>query len=162
MGGSSSSSNATYTTHNNYTANHGNVGNDFGALDFSNFFGGGLTLNYGTQYNGNTTEQKFGNENTSNITNTTSNTTSASSKGGDGGGFDVAASVGVGLGGSSVETGDVSQSKTKSTSEESSLAGGSAGSGASGGAMGIKGSTVAIIGGGVAVSAVAAYFILRK
>ena len=158
-GGSSSNQTSHYTSNDN--KQFGSVGNDFGKVDFSNLFGGGLTLNYGTQYTSGTTyDQKFGNSTTNNTTNAQSS--SQTSKGGDGGGFDLAASVGVGVGGDG-SGGSVSQSRQKQEEMTGGGVGGSTlGTGGASAVSGIKGTTIALIGGGVAISAVCAYFLLRK
>ena len=159
MGGSSrnASTSQTYSTTN--TNSFGNIGNDLGKLDFSNLFGGGLTLNYGTQYSGTTYDQKFGNTNYTSTTTTTSNTTSQTSKGGDGGGFDVAASVGVGVGGDG-SGGSASLSKSKG---DESTSGGNLTSGLGGNVGGGGGAAkIALIGGGIALSGIAAWYLLKK
>lgn len=158
MGGSSSNSKSNSNVYNTPNNNFGNIGNDFGKLDFSNLFGGGLTLNYGTQYSGTTYDQKFGNTNYNSTTSSASSADSMTSKGGDGGGFDVAASVGVGVGGDG-SGGSASLSKSRG---DDSITGGSGG-GFGGGSV-ASGSTakVAIIGGGIALSALTAWYLLKK
>lgn len=158
MGGSGSNSKSNSNFYDTTNNNFGNIGNDFGKLDFSNLFGGGLTLNYGTQYSGTTYDQKFGNTNYNSTTSSASSADSMTSKGGDGGGFDVAASVGVGVGGDG-SGGSASLSKSRG---DDSITGGSGG-GFGGGSV-ASGSTakVAIIGGGIALSALTAWYLLKK
>lgn len=159
MGGSSSNSKSNSNVYNTPNNNFGNIGNDFGKLDFSNLFGGGLTLNYGTQYSGTTYDQKFGNTNYNSTTSSASSADSMTSKGGDGGGFDVAASVGVGVGGGSGSGGSASMSKSKG---DESIQGGSGGGGFSSGGGASSTAKVAIIGGGIALSALTAWYLLKK